>query len=133
MKSTRDSDMLTDLEISRIVYLRSLSIISLTLRHLPCLLQTQVGFICDGLCARQKFLFSHTNCLIRYLIGPINFSQFSKNLHYQMTKILANCFILSSNFFNILNPIQNHFYNSGQVQSHTLFLSRRISNMRRYI
>ena len=70
---------------------------------------TRYCCIFDGLCASQNFLSPPTNCLITYLIRPINFPQFSKNQLYWMTEFCAN-FYISSNFFKI----PNHFYYSGQ-------------------
>lgn len=67
--------------------------------HLPCLIQSRVG----------QILSPPTNCLIRYLIRPINFpnSVKKKNMHYRMTEFCENIYI-NTKFFNIFNPFPMH-------------------------
>lgn len=111
-----DSNMPTALEILRIVYLSSLSVISLTFETfpLPVTVTGRSSFAASLTnCAFQVFLSPPMNWLVRYLIRPINFPWFCKNLHYHKTEFCAN-FYKGANFFNILNLFANQFYNSGQ-------------------
>ena len=51
----------------------------------------------------EKYLSPLTNCLISYLIRPICFPQFSKNLHLRMIKLCENFYItLISSIFSTL-------------------------------
>lgn len=113
MKSIHDSDIPTGLAVSQIVYLPSLSIISLTFETFALSVTItcwRFCFIIDGHCAHQKFLSSSTSCPIRYLVRSLHFPpKFSKNVHlYWMTEFSAN-FYIRSNFFNILNRFQTIF------------------------
>lgn len=108
--------MPTALEILRIVYLSLLSVISLTFETfpLPVTVTGRSSFAASLTnCAIQVFLSPPMNWLIRYLIRPINFPWFCKNLHYHKTEFCAN-FYKGPSFFNIWNPFANQFYNSGQ-------------------
>ena len=110
--------MPTALAISRIVYLPSLLIISLTFETfvlpdavtcLPNLLHLKQTL------SQYEISFSTYELSQRYVMGSIKFPQFNKNLLYRMNKFCAN-FLKYSNFFNILNKFSNHFYNSGQLK-----------------
>lgn len=46
---------------------------------------------------------------IRYLIRPINLSQFSKNLHYRMTEFCFNLYINSNLFLQYSQPVSQPF------------------------
>ena len=69
--------------------------------------------IFNRLCASMKFLSSPTNCLIRYVMGSINFLQFSKNLLYRMAVFCANFYIalisliFSTSFPTIFTTVVN--------------------------
>lgn len=93
MKCTRDCDMPTALAVSRIVTFETF-VLPVTVKRQPDFASPLMDSV----------------PVLWYLIRPINFSQFSKILLYQMTELCANFFI-SYTFFNIL--VSNHFYNSG--------------------
>lgn len=58
-----------------------------------------------------KNVFLHLrNCLIRYLIRPTSFPQFSKILHCRMTEIAQTLNIKAL----ISSMFPNHFHNNGQ-------------------
>lgn len=73
-----------------------------------------------------------TNCLIKYqyLIRPINFQQFSKNLHYRMSEFYAN-FWISSYFFNIFSTCALVEKQTGfqQCDCSSLFLFNKMSRL----
>lgn len=123
MKCTRYSDMLTALASSRIVYLPSLSNISLRLlRHLNALplAVSQVGQILLHIWrtlfpVRNSFLHLQTVLnVIKYLNRPIRPTLPFSSVNICITEFCAN-FYTSFSFFTILNPFHNHFfYNSVQ-------------------
>lgn len=99
MKCTRDMNMLTTLEISRIVYVLSLSIILWLLGYLLACYRHRSAIFCSIF--NELSQFPPTNCIIRYLIRPI--PKFNKKLNYSMTEFCSIFYILKSMFWFYFN------------------------------
>lgn len=100
LKCTLHNERLTALVTSRIVYLSSLSIVSLLY---CCIVHTRLT--ADFAAYLTHFMIF----LIRYLFITINFLKCRNNLHQRKTD-----FYISSYFFNFLNTFPNHFYKNCQ-------------------